>query len=267
MFIVSTRTSNRQEPDRKEGLLGGFLKIIKIIFYVDIAFFYTKANILLRWSNILQRSYREKGLCHGCRSCWFRWQRALLHAAFEPLRYFIAGFSCLLLGCSVYEHTAWQTFFWTDNSLDLPLLDCSVTWLLLTLTDTEWTCWLQVTGSRHTSPETQTQIWNWLKQLPHHAHIVCCIHWTVHSWMLLLMSVMYQPLQNSCCHCCHFMTTSCAATYEISKKLSNQNSIDILMQHIFEGSVSSNITCKSFSDVLDGRALLQRLCFHLWYSV
>ena len=63
MFIVSTRTSNRQEPDRKEGLLGGFLKIIKIIFYVDIAFFYTKANILLRWSNILQRSYREKGLC------------------------------------------------------------------------------------------------------------------------------------------------------------------------------------------------------------
>ena len=73
MFIVSTRKSNRQEryrqTDRKEGLLGGFLKMIKIIFYVDIAFFYTKANILLRWSNILQRSYREKGLCHGCRSC------------------------------------------------------------------------------------------------------------------------------------------------------------------------------------------------------
>ena len=52
MFIVSTRKSNRQEryrqTDRKEGLLGGFLKMIKIIFYVDIAFFYTKANILLR---------------------------------------------------------------------------------------------------------------------------------------------------------------------------------------------------------------------------
>ena len=73
MFIVSTRKSNRQEryrqTDRKEGLLGGFLKMIKIIFYVDIAFFYTKANILLRWSHILQRSYREKGLCLGCRSC------------------------------------------------------------------------------------------------------------------------------------------------------------------------------------------------------
>ena len=27
--------------------------MIKIIFYLDIAFFYSKANILRRWSNIL----------------------------------------------------------------------------------------------------------------------------------------------------------------------------------------------------------------------
>ena len=42
--------------------------MIKIISYVDIAFFYWQANIIRRWSNILQRSYGNKGQCHGSRS-------------------------------------------------------------------------------------------------------------------------------------------------------------------------------------------------------
>ena len=42
--------------------------MIKIIIYVNIAFFYRKANILHRWSNILRQLYGNKGMCHGCRS-------------------------------------------------------------------------------------------------------------------------------------------------------------------------------------------------------
>ena len=43
-------------------------RIIKIISYVIVAFFYRKANILCRWSNILHIFYGNKGLCHCCRS-------------------------------------------------------------------------------------------------------------------------------------------------------------------------------------------------------
>ena len=35
--------------------------MIKIIIYVNIAFFYRKANILHRWSNILHQLYGNKG--------------------------------------------------------------------------------------------------------------------------------------------------------------------------------------------------------------
>ena len=61
--------------------------MIKIISYVVVAFCYRKANILRRWSNILHIFYGNKGLCHGCRSYWFGWKLALLHAAFEQLQY------------------------------------------------------------------------------------------------------------------------------------------------------------------------------------
>ena len=42
--------------------------MIKIIIYINIAFFYRKANILHRWSNILCQFYWNKGVCHCCRS-------------------------------------------------------------------------------------------------------------------------------------------------------------------------------------------------------
>ena len=44
------------------------ISTIKIIIYVDIAFFYRKANILHRWPNILRKFYGNKGVCHCCRS-------------------------------------------------------------------------------------------------------------------------------------------------------------------------------------------------------
>ena len=55
--------------------------MIKIISYVVVAFFYRKANIQHRWSNILHIFYGNKGLCHCCRSYWFEWKLELLHTA------------------------------------------------------------------------------------------------------------------------------------------------------------------------------------------
>ena len=43
--------------------------MIKGIPYVDIAFFYMKANILCRWSNILHIFNRNKGLCRSFKAC------------------------------------------------------------------------------------------------------------------------------------------------------------------------------------------------------
>ena len=41
--------------------------MIQIISYVDIAFFYRKANSWRRWSNILCIFNENKGLYHSCR--------------------------------------------------------------------------------------------------------------------------------------------------------------------------------------------------------
>ena len=80
-------------------------------------------------------------MCHCCRSQWFRWKFALLQAVFEQLLYW--NLCCVSVqdscGCSVYQHTAVLFFLPMDN---LHLLDCSVTWSLLTQTDADWTCWV-----------------------------------------------------------------------------------------------------------------------------
>ena len=47
----------------------------------------------------------------------------------------------LVAQCSVNEHTAVHIFVSTQAD-NLHLLDCSVTWSLLTLADKDWTCWL-----------------------------------------------------------------------------------------------------------------------------
>ena len=61
-------------------LVLSLLGIIKIISYVDIAFFYKKATC--KYS---RRFHGNKGLCHCSRSLWFRWKLALPHVAFEQL--------------------------------------------------------------------------------------------------------------------------------------------------------------------------------------
>ena len=127
---------------------------MKIMFYIVINFFYKKANILRRWSNILHRFYWNKGLCHWqwYRSHWFRGRLELLNAAFEQLQN--KTICCVSMqdsrGCSVYEHTAIHIFFSTAKIAPAGLLKDLVT------IDADW----------H-SPKLQTQVHNWLRQQPH----------------------------------------------------------------------------------------------------
>ena len=189
--------------------------MIKIISYVDIAFFYWQANILRRWSNILQRSYGNKGQCHGSRSHWFWWQHALLHVTFEQLQkektcnIKISVVShCSILVTVQYVNTQMFAFFyqvatctcWTAQWLGL----C---WCWLSGIDADLTCWLAADALvwKH---KTQiwnwhkTQIWNWLRQLPHHTQVVRCLQ-TVHCRVPLLM---HQRWQNRCRLSFHLMT-------------------------------------------------------------
>ena len=186
--------------------------MIKIISYVDIAFFYRKANILRWWSNILRIFNGNKGLCHCCRFNWFGWKLALLHTAFEPLWY--QNLCCVLVedsrGCPIYEHTAVrvQIFFVDWQLAPVGLLSDLVT------VDTDWRRLNLLTDSRRRSPETQRQFWNWLRQLPYSTQVVNCLQ-TVHCWLHL----MGQRWQNSCILSNHLMTTPWArnAAYEISR--------------------------------------------------
>ena len=54
-------------PARHNGAVP-YQLMIKIISYVVIAFYYMKANIICRWSNILLVFNGNNGLCHSCRS-------------------------------------------------------------------------------------------------------------------------------------------------------------------------------------------------------
>ena len=49
----------------------------------------------------------------------------------------------------------------------------------LVTVDTDWHRLNLLTDSRHSSPETQTQIWNWRRQQPPHTQVVHCPQ-TVH---------------------------------------------------------------------------------------
>ena len=111
------------------------------------------------------------------------------------------------------------TFFLTDNLL---LLYCSVTWSLLTQTDTDWTCWLKA-DALVWKPNSNLK----LTQTSCHAiYVVHCLQ-TAQCWLLL----MRQRWQNRSILSCHLMTTPCKKCYLLDfKKLPNQDSIDILMQ-------------------------------------
>ena len=133
--------------------------MIKIIIYVDIAFFYRKANILHRWSKILHEFYGNKGVCHCCRSHWFRWN---LHCFMLPLSSCDIKISvvsqCRILVAVQFMNTQLFAFF-CDWQLASPGLLCD-----LVTVDTDWRRLNLLTDSRLTSLETQTQIWNWLRQ-------------------------------------------------------------------------------------------------------
>ena len=174
--------------------------MIKIISYVDIAFFYRKANILRRWSNILRIFNENKGLCHGSRFHRFGWKLALLHAAFEQLQY--SNLWCVSQdsrGCSIYEHTAARVFLSCDK---LHLLDCSVTWSLLTRTDADWTCWL--TADAHVRKHKHKFETDWDSCHTVHRSYTTYKQYTAGcAWCV-------QRWQNSCILSSRLMTTPCA---------------------------------------------------------
>ena len=94
------------------------MPVIKIISYVVIAtFLYRKANILCRWSNILRIFYGNKGLCHCCRSYWFRWKLAMLHKAFEQLWYENLCCVSVQVHCTDCRKISWLFILWTHSCL------------------------------------------------------------------------------------------------------------------------------------------------------
>ena len=108
--------------------------------------------------------------------------------------------------------------------------------------DTDWHKLNLLIGSQRSSPETQTQIWNWRRQQPPRTQVVHCLQ-TVHcrsSHPVHRSDTAYKQYtagcpwcvwQNGCILSSSLMTTPCARStnYEISRNCP-MNSIDIPMQ-------------------------------------
>ena len=109
-------------------------------------------------------------------------------------------------GCSIYINTAVLVLS-IDN---LHLLDCSVTWSLLTLTDVDWFCWLTADArvQKHKHKIETDSDW------PHSTQIVHCLQ-TIHCWLHL----MCERWQNSCILSTRLMTAQSTrnASLEISR--------------------------------------------------
>ena len=129
-------------------------------------------------------------------------------------------------GCSVYEHTAARFFFLpTDN---LHLLESAGLLRDLVTADEDWRRLNLLIDSRRTSHETETQIWNRLKQRPHPTQVVHCLQ-TVRCWLHL----MRQRWQNSWILSSRLMTIPWArnATYENSWKLRIRTALTFWCRH------------------------------------
>ena len=136
-----------------------------------------------------------------------------------------AAFSWLF---SIWKHSCSRFFSSFDWQLaPAGLLSDLVTIAKLTLIDADWSCWLAV-DSRRESPETQTQIWNWLRQRPHRTQVVHCLQ-TAHRGLWL----MRERGQNSCILSCHLITIPCArnATYEISRNCPIRTALTFQCRH------------------------------------
>ena len=103
-------------------------------------------------------------------------------------------------------------------------IDTVLSWLT---DDADWQRLNLLTESRFTSSETQTRIWKWLKKWQHPTPFVHCLQRVQYRRQLL----MHLPWQH---HSHHLKMTLCRrnAPNEISKKLPNQDSINILMPDI-----------------------------------
>ena len=81
---------------------------------------------------------------------------------------------CRILVAVEYMNTQLFAFFLTDWQLASAGLHSD-----LVTVDADWHRLNLLTDSRRTSPETQTQIWNWLRQRPPRTFVVHCLQ-TVH---------------------------------------------------------------------------------------
>ena len=134
------------------------VRMITTISCVVTAFFYRKANIIRKCSNILQRSYggRRPVLCLQISLIWMETCIASCGLwAVEILKYL------RLLRLSAEFSWLFAFFFdWqlAPAGLLSDLFNIDANWRRLDL----------LTDSRRTSQETKTQIWNWIRHLPHH---------------------------------------------------------------------------------------------------
>ena len=120
--------------------------MIKILSYVDIAFFYRKANILRRWREQRPMSRLQISLIQM--KTWTASRGLWAVAISKSLLCLNAGFSWLFI---IWTHSRSRSFCrlttctvtcWTLLSGFTGLVFCSVAWSLLMRTDADWTCWL-----------------------------------------------------------------------------------------------------------------------------
>ena len=183
------------------------------MFNVDIAFFYrqatgtkacvTAADLIDSDGNIVVSS-------------------VMLHFA-AILKYILCLSAEFLWMFSIWTHSCLH--FFVDWQLAPARLYSDLT------VDADWHRLNILIGSRHTSLETQTEIWNWLRQQPHCTQLVHCLQ-TVHCLLLLLKPQRWLNRWglSSLSWWHHAVACTKNATYEISKQLPNENSLDIQMQ-------------------------------------
>ena len=96
----------------------------------------------------------------------------------------------------------------------------------LVTVDADWHRLNLLTGSRHTSPYTQTQSWNWLRQQPHSTQAAHCLQ-KVQCWLPCINNSR-TAASSAAVSWRHHMHKKCYL--RDFKKLHYQNSIDIPMQ-------------------------------------
>ena len=161
-------------------------------------------------------SWGNKGLCHCCRSHWFRWNLIMETCISSCCLWSVVILKYLLYLCAGFP---WLFSNWKHSCS--PIFSV---WQLAPASNTidkDWHRLNLLTDSRCTSLETKKQIWKWLGKLP---------HLTTNSTLLAAAAVsnMAEQLQPQLPS--HGDTVHKKCYQRDFKKLHNQNSIDSPMK-------------------------------------